>query len=144
MLEDRNEIVINATREAIWRVLIDIEHYTEWNPLLCEGKGTVALNNQIEVTAKSASKEMVLQCQVITFDPLSEVAWEFHIIAPFLFRAVHRFTLETLPDNQVRLIDREQFRGWMVPLHAKEIKTDSRDGMAAMDKALKEWVEVSV
>lgn len=141
MIENRNEIIINASRDAIWKALTDIEHYPEWNPLLYEGKGTVKLGNKVEVSSKTPSHDIHFECEVTKFYPPNELVWKFHVGPSFIFRGEHRFKLEPLTENQTRLIDIEQFRGLMTPLQAKDLKTNGHDGMEAMDKALKKRAE---
>ena len=60
---------------------------------------------------------------------------------PFLFRGEHIFRLEQIDDQRVRFIDPEIFRGLLVPLQAKDLETNAKAGMVAMDEALKERVE---
>ena len=45
--------------------------------------------------------------------------------------------------NYVRFVDQEIFNGLLVPLQAKDIETNSRQGFEAMDKALKIRAEQS-
>jgi uncharacterized protein YndB with AHSA1/START domain len=39
MKENRNDVEIQASPEAVWEVLTDLEAYAEWNPQLYRGEG---------------------------------------------------------------------------------------------------------
>jgi hypothetical protein len=43
MKENRNEIEIQSTAESVWEVLIDLDKYPDWNPLLCCAEGKLGV-----------------------------------------------------------------------------------------------------
>ena len=141
MKENRNEVVINATADQVWDVLTDLERYSEWNPLLSRGKGKVELGETVVVDVKSAKKDMNLVCKVVKVEPKREFAWKFHVIHPILFRGVHSFQIEPLGENQVKFIDRETFKGLLLPTQIKDLTTHGLHAMIEMGKALKKRVE---
>jgi hypothetical protein len=141
MKENRNEVVINATADQVWDVLTDLESYSEWNPLLYRGKGKVELGETVVVDAKTATKDMNFVCEVVKIEPKREFAWKFHVVHPILFRGVHSFQIEPLGDYQVKFIDRESFKGLLLPTQAKDLTTHGLDAMIEMGKALKKRVE---
>lgn len=142
MKENRNEIVIDSTAEQVWLVLTDLESYAEWNPLLYRGAGKVELGEIVKVSAKTATKDMEFVCEVVKVVPYREFAWKFQVIHPILFRGVHIFQLEPLKDQKVKFIDREQFKGLLLPMQAKDLTTHGLDAMIKMGEALKKRVEV--
>lgn len=141
MKENRNEIVINASPEQVWQVLTDLEHYSEWNPLLYRGSGSVKLGETVVVDAKTATKEMNFVCIVTKAEPFKEFAWKFHVIHPFLFRGMHEFRIEPINEISVRFIDTETFQGLLLPTQAKDLTTNGLAAMIEMGKALKKRVE---
>ncbi|MBW6473244.1 MAG: SRPBCC domain-containing protein [Anaerolineaceae bacterium] len=141
MKENRNEIVINAPPEQVWQVLTDLEHYSEWNPLLYRGSGTVKLGETVVVDAKTATKDMNFVCKVIKVEPFKEFAWKFHVIHPILFRGVHALRIEPIDQETVTFIDTESFWGLLLPTQAKDLTTNGLTAMIEMGSALKERVE---
>jgi hypothetical protein len=95
----------------------------------------------VDITFRSASKEMTLHCTVIKAEPNRELCWKYHVILPGLFRGEHSFVIEPMGPNRLRFVDRETFNGLLVPLQAKDIDTKSRRGFEEMDKALKARAE---
>lgn len=142
MKENRNEIVIHATPQKVWQVLTDLEHYSEWNPLLYRASGKVEVGEVVELDAKTATKDMHFVCKVTKVEPLKEFAWKFHVMHPILFRGVHSFQIEPLGEHQVKIIDRETFKGLLLPTQAKDLTTHGLDAMVDMGIALKKRVEV--
>jgi hypothetical protein len=140
MKENRNEIELQATAEQVWQVLTDLDQYSEWNPLLYRGVGKVELGETVEVSAKTASKDMNFICKVTEVEPYHQFAWEFHVIHPFLFRGLHIFRLESIDQHTVKFIDREQFKGLLLPMQAKDLETNGLSAMVEMGEALKKRV----
>ena len=101
------------------------------------------MGEAVDITARSASKEMTLHCAVIKAEPNRELCWKYHVILPGLFRGEHSFIIEPMGTHRVRFVDREIFNGLLVPLQAKDIDTNSRRGFEEMDKALKARAEQS-
>lgn len=141
MKENRSEIEIQATPEQVWQVLTDLENYSDWNPTLYQGSGKVEPGETVEVSAKTATKDMDFVCKVVEFEPHSRFAWKFHVIHPILFRGLHRFQIEPLSDQRVKFIDQEQFEGLLLPMQAKDLTTNGLEAMVEMGKALKQRVE---
>ena len=141
MKENRNEIEIQATPERIWAVLTDLTKYADWNPLIYRAEGTVALGEKVKISAKTASNDVDLRCSVAKVEPNREFSWKFHVILPLLFRGEHIFRVEPIDEHRVRFIDREIFKGLLVPLQAKDLETNAKAGMIAMGEALKRRAE---
>ena len=141
MKENRNEIEIQATAMQVWRVLTDLEKYAEWNPLLYRGQGKVEIGKTVEVSARTASKDMNFVCEVVRVEPYQEFAWKFHVIHPFLFRGEHIFRIEPSGEQSVKFTDRELFEGLLLPMQAKDLTTNGLAAMVEMGKALKKRVE---
>jgi hypothetical protein len=136
MKENRNEIEIHATAEQVWQVLTDLDKYSEWNPLLYLGVGKVETGETVEVSAKTASKDMKFICKVTEVEPYRKFAWKFHVIHPILFRGLHIFQIETIDEHTVRFVDREQFEGLLLPMQAKDLETNGLSAMIEMGEAL--------
>jgi len=141
MLENRSEIEIHGTVEQVWDILVDLEKYSEWNPLLYQVSGTVAPGETVIAHAKTATKDMKFICKVSRYDPPHEFAWTFPVIHPILFRGEHIFRLEPLDEETVLFIDREWFKGLLLSTQAKDLSTNGLTAMIEMGQALKFRVE---
>jgi hypothetical protein len=143
MKELRTEIEIQASPEKVWQTLTRLDKWPEWNPFIHHAIGKAQVGEAVDITFRSASKEMTLQCLVIKAELNRELCWKYHVVLPGLFRGEHSFVIEPIGNNRVRLVDREIFNGLLVPLQAKDIDTNSRRGFEEMDQALKARAEQS-
>jgi hypothetical protein len=46
-------VIINASAEKVWEVLIDFRRYGEWNPFCVAAEGTLALGEPLKMTLKN-------------------------------------------------------------------------------------------
>jgi len=140
MKEVRSEIEIQAPPERVWQILTDFDKWSEWNPSLYRASGTAALGEQVTITFKGpGSKETNLCCTIQTLEKGRKWMWNFHAIAPFLFRGEHSFAIESSDGNRVRFEQREVFKGLLVTFLVNEAET--LRGYKAMDSALKARAE---
>lgn len=143
MLENHHEIKIYASSEKVWNVLVDLEKYAEWNPLLYKVTGKVALGETVIAHAKTATKDMRFVCKVTKVDPLHEFAWRFPVVHPILFRGEHIFRIDPVDESSVIFTDHEWFKGLLLPTQAKDLRTNGLAAMIEMGKALKIRAEES-
>ena len=143
MKELRTEIEIQASPEKVWKILTDLEKYPEWNPFIRHAIGKTEIGKTVDIDFAPDSKGLKLHCTVVVAEPNRQLCWNYHVIFPGLFRGEHSFCIEPMRDNQTRFIDREIFYGWLVPLQAKDIDTNTKRGFEAMDKALKARAETN-
>ena len=141
MLENRNEIIISAPLETVWDILVDLDKYSEWNPLLYQANGKVGVGETVIVYAKTASKDMKFTCEVTRMESFCEFAWRFPVIHPILFRGEHIFRIEPSGEEEIKFIDREWFKGILLPTQAKDLKSNGLMAMIEMGKALKDRAE---
>ena len=141
MKELCTEIEIQAAPEKVWQVISELDKYPEWNPFIHHVIGKAKIGEKVDVTFKTGSKEMTLHCIVTKVEPNRELRWKYHVGLNALFSGEHSFVIELIDADHVRFIDREVFNGWLVPLQAKDIDTNSKHGFEIMDQALKERAE---
>ena len=143
MKELRTEIEIQATPERVWQIMTDLDKYPEWHPY-ATAMGKVMVGEKVDLALKPATpteKGMLLHCKVTKAEANHEFRWKYFVGATLLFSGEHIFTIEPIDASRIRFIDREVFNGWLVPLQAKNIDTNTRASFVAMDKALKARAE---
>ena len=141
MMENRNELEIQATPEEVWDVLTDMGKHAEWNPLIYRAEGKIEVGHKVHLSARTASMDRNFGCLVVRVVPDREFQWNWHIGFPFLMKGEHVFRIESINEESVRFINSEIFKGVLVPLWRKDLATNAKDAMVAMDKALKDRVE---
>lgn len=136
------EIVINATADRVWTILMDFEAYPGWNPFIKSIIGTAKIGEQLKVTLQPKDKQpMQFSPQVIIHNKGKEFRWLGHLFVKGLFDGAHYFKLEPLNTNQTRLIHGEDFSGVMATPLLKMIGANTLEGFKAMNQALKTIAE---
>lgn len=142
MKQISTEINIDAPAPVIWSILTDFEQYPEWNPFITEVSGEAEENTRLRVRiVPPDSKGMVFKPTVIRSREAREFRWLGHLFFPGLFDGEHIFKIEPADEGKCRFIQREKFRGFLVPFLWSSLKTNTRRGFELMNEALKERAE---
>jgi hypothetical protein len=100
------------------------------------------VNNKIETKIEPPGKSpMIFKPTILKFDQNRELRWLGHLIIPGLFDGEHIFELNDNSNSTTTFVQREQFRGVLIPLFKKMLDINTRQGFELMNKALKERVE---
>lgn len=130
-------ITINADRKTVWKVFTDFEAYPSWNPFIKSISGTIALNQPFEAEIGNMKFKPTLK----VFSPHEEFTWLGRLLLPGIFDGRHSFVFIDNADGTTTLIQKEDFRGILVPFMKKKLNTEVLDGFEAMNARLKELVE---
>ena len=142
MLTLRTEIEIAAPPERVWDVLTDFSAFPRWNPFIRRIDGLLAPRMRLRVRIQPpGGRAMTFHPTVLRVDDARGFAWRGRTLVPGLFDGEHFFTLEPLGPDRVRLIHGEHFRGVLVPLLARTLRTTTREGFERMNAALKTRAE---
>ncbi|MCU1454224.1 MAG: Polyketide cyclase/dehydrase [Acidimicrobiales bacterium] len=138
-----HSIEIAAAPQAVWDVLMNTDAYSEWNPFLTMDRAPVAVGDRLSVTIRPGRRTMTFRPTVTAFEPRHELSWLGRVVAPGVFDGTHTLALEPLANGHTRFLQREIFRGALVPL-MKSVLRNTSDGFAAMNAALATRVETQV
>ena len=142
MFEITTHIDIDAGIPETWKVFSSFSGYPEWNPFIRAIKGDVAIGKKIEVMLQQPGmKLMKMKPKVLVFEKKKELRWIGHLGIPGLFDGEHVFRLVKNDNGSTRFIQKEIFRGLLVPLFIKMLDTKTRKGFELMNCSLKEIVE---
>jgi len=142
--ELRSEIEIEASAERVWRVLTDFDAYPEWNPFIRRVSGRPEVEERLVVRMRpSGTRGMTFRPTVMKVEPNRELRWLGHLLLPGIFDGQHIFEIEELERDRVRFVQREVFKGLLVPLLARSLDRDTQRGFEEMNRALRERIEVS-
>ena len=129
----------------VWQILTDLPAYADWNPLVVESAGEVAVGQGLVNRLQAPGG------RVMTFKPtVTEVAtgrvfeWLGRLLLPGLFDGRHRFELHPTPSGGTRFVHSEGFCGVLVPLMKRSLDRDSLAGFEAMNAAIKARAEARV
>jgi hypothetical protein len=142
MKQLHTEVEIEAPAERVWELLTNFASYPEWNPFIRSISGQPAPGERLEVRIEPPSgRGMTFKPKVLNADPNRELRWLGHLLVPGLFDGEHSLTIQPLEGNRIRFVQREAFKGLLVPLFARSLDTNTHRGFEEMNRALKERAE---
>lgn len=133
-------IVIDATPQVVWGILTDFQNYPSWNPFIKSLRGNVQVGERINAQIQ----QMKFKPTVLSFEAKKEFSWVGHLLFPRVFDGTHSFQLIANATGGTTFIHKESFRGILVPLMKKKLRTEIADGFHAMNQALKEKAEATL
>lgn len=141
-LEIKTEIVISATTEKIWTILTEFDEYSNWNPFIKSIEGKIEVGNRIIVQiAPPKAKKMTFKPKILTLNKNRELSWLGLLLFPGIFDGHHKFELKDNNNGTTTFTQSEIFKGILVPLFKKQLKTNTKNGFIEMNKKLKELAE---
>lgn len=135
------EIVIKASKDQVWSVLMDFKEYPKWNPFVTNISGSNQIGDKLVVSiAPPDGKKMIFKPKVTLNEENKCFAWLGHLLIPGLFDGRHIFRLEDLGPHETRFCHSEEFSGILVPLLGSMFPNVEK-GFQLMNQALKKQVE---
>jgi hypothetical protein len=133
------EIQIGAPPEQVWAVLTDLARYPQWNPLIREASGQLAVGNRLTLKSvhPSNGRLMTVRPKVLVADPGRELRWVASL--PGLMTGEHSFTLSSA-DGGTHLVQAETYRGLLAHMSDKVVSR-TRAQFHRLNRALKQQAE---
>ena len=143
------EIEIQASDEQVWNLLTDFASFPYWNLFIRQISGSLSEGAKLTVQFQPPGTDgMTFRPTVLTVEPNRKLRWLGHFLIPGLFDGEHSFIIEPLASDvydglrlRVRFIQQESFHGLLVPLLARRLNIDVRQGFEAMNQTLKTKAE---
>lgn len=138
-------IVIKAKAKNVFYALVDLKNYNCWHPnTLAEGK--VELGREIVLVVKVNNRTVKKTVLVTKINGDIALEWKAELINVFLLRRFltvsHRFLIEELGENNIKLINEEEFSlllSLLVFFFSSALKgryRDANEGLKAYCEAL--------
>lgn len=140
--EIKTEILINASPEKVWAILVDFDNYPNWNPFITSIKGQVKVGSKISARIElPGAKGMTFKPKVLAFETNKEFRWLGHLLFPGLFDGEHKFELIDNGNGTTTFIQSEKFKGILVPFFKKQLDNNTTNGFNEMNQKLKVLAE---
>jgi len=141
MKQIRTEILIDAPASTVWKILTDFDSYPDWNPFIKSFKGEPTKGKRFSVIIQLPdAKPMTFKPVCLELNDYKEFRWLGHLFIKGLFDGEHIFELSE-KNGKTTFIQRENFRGILVPLLWNQIHAKTRKGFEMMNEKLKEKAE---
>ena len=136
------EIIINASSESVWKILMDFKNYPNWNPFVKKISGSATVSKVLEIELQlKGKKAMKIQPKVIKNIHGKEFSWRGHLFIEGLFDGEHYFKVEKHGEDQSKFIHGERFSGLLSVPVLKIIEKNTLNGFISMNEALKKQTE---
>lgn len=127
----REELVVPATAEAVWRVLTDFDAYGEWNPYVTRAQGEVRLGATVRLRLEPRPDETeTVECELLTVKVARKLRWRCRKYAPGILDEEHTFRILRLGPDRVRLVYDGRFEGLLQPFADLDEKLSGYPRMA--------------
>jgi hypothetical protein len=134
------DIIINASAEKVWSILMDFEKYPEWNPFILSIAGKQQVGEELRVVLKNGDGTSVFKPKVVTLEKNTAFEW-LGKLPLGIFTGQHQFRIVKIVDGQVRFMHSEQFSGLLAGMIMKKIGEQTKKGFEGMNEALKKRAE---
>jgi hypothetical protein len=136
------EIIIKASPTVVWDILVDFEKYPAWNPFIKSIKGNAEQGKKITARLEPpGASGMTISPTLLAVRNYKELKWLGHLFINGLFDGEHIFELHENKDGSTTFIQRENFKGILVPLFTKLLDNNTREGFELMNQRLKDRAE---
>lgn len=130
-----HEIVINGSREKIWQILTDINHWNLWYPNISESKLEGLFEPNSIFRWKSGGATIISTLEEV--EPQYRISWTGKAIGT---QAIHVWILEP-HEKGVLVKTEESFEGWLVNLLRGMMQETLDTSLQSWLKHLKQKVE---
>lgn len=135
-------IIINANPAKIWSVLMDFDHYNDWNPFIQSIKYKNAEKDALKVVLNTGEgKTMMFESKVLKNEKNRLFKWEGKLLFKGLFDGTHSFELIEQANGTTAFVHSEKFSGILVPFLKKMILVQTKNSFEVMNEALKKQCE---
>lgn len=112
----REEMVIVAPRERVWRLLTEFEGYEHWNPFItrAEGEARIGETLHMRLEPRGADAEEV-DAEVLDVKVRRKVRWRSRKYLPGILDEEHTFRVLPEGPGRYRLVYEGRFEGLLQP-----------------------------
>ena len=141
--EIETKIEIAAPPDKVWRILVNIEDWQNWSPIIKRSKGKAEVGEALDITmVGGVDGEGPQYSPVITqLDAPRTLRWRAHMISEFMFTNDKVLELVATPEGS-RLVHKEVFTGLLSPLFCGQMEEGVPPMLKVMNEALKKKAEL--
>lgn len=143
MREIRTRVVIDSPPGVVWGILTDLRNYSAWNSFIPEAMGEVTPGATLRILIRPPGERVQkYRVRVLAVEPERCFRWLGHFHVPGLIDGDHVFEMHSSAPGRTEVVQRETFRGVLVPLVWKSfLDTKLRAGFEALNAGLKAAAE---
>jgi hypothetical protein len=137
----RVDLVIRAQRADVWNILVDLDSYGAWNPLIRSARGELVEGQTLDLTLAEPDGGMEdAEVEVTSVREGRKLRWKDRLFGPGVRDREYEIRLEPLEPGVVRVIAQEAYEGLLVPFESLD---GQHEELTSMLEALKTRAEES-
>jgi hypothetical protein len=136
-LKIENRTGIQAPSEVIWEILVDINHWGDWNPLYKQAEGEVRIGGKVAaVLALPEQEERIIRPVIVEWVPYEQIIWADKAWRGWV-QSTRYFEIEQLGKSACFFSNGELFDSTVARWYGDKYRRAMKKGFAAMSEALK-------
>lgn len=143
-MEIHTEIEINASADAVYKVLTDFASYGSWNPVITKIEGSPSVGGSVSFSLKAAPmiELPIPSCEVLVASG-RELRWRGPSIPvlDLVLTGEHYFIIQEAGEKKVRFVHGENFTGFAAKALEPLLQQRITESYSSMNRALKDRCE---
>ena len=142
MKELKTEMHISASPEKVWKVLMDLPNWKDWNPIVNKIEGQIEVGQELSITMsdKKGSDGKNYKSTITALDEGRRLSFIGVMLAKFLFSAERVIELKAT-EGGTHFTQIEIYNGLMVPMFWKKLSEHAHPMLTSMNEGLKKAIE---
>lgn len=133
------EIIIDASKEKVWSILMDFDTMPQWSKTLQKIKGDLSTGSRTKVNYIFKEKLREINHTMVDFEEGTQFGWSDTLI-PFA-KDHHIYRVEALPDGKSKFIQEDEVKGLTAALVVNMLMNEMIETYPAFNEALKQMAE---
>lgn len=135
-----SDIIINASKEEVWSVLVDFENMKEWSSTMVKITGEIKDGGNIQ-SHFSFGGQIWLADHIFLYKEGEYFGWSDPLTGDFIGNQDnHLFKIEAISENQTRFIQTDEFTGENASKHSLILARVAFDAYPKFNRELAERV----
>lgn len=135
-------VEINAPVEKVWQILVDFEHYPQWNPFTYRVETDLKVGSPVDLYVKLPSRGSRLQTEYIreVVEP-TKLSWGMEMGSKYLLTALREQYLTPISETRCSYYSTDLLQGGLTPIVKLLFAKSIQQGFNNMAYALKQRAE---
>ena len=138
----RTTFPVAANATTVWRILVDFERWSEWNPSVPSISGDARVGSALSLTlAMPRRPSAKVKAEITELDPERRFSWHGNVGGDRFFAGSREFEIDPQPDGTVLVTHVETVSGLFFPVFRTIMGSAIQEHHDNLNTALKERAE---
>jgi hypothetical protein len=112
----RAEIEIDRGIDPVWQILLDLDHYSDWNPFTPRAESTLEIGAPVRLDVRLRGAKLSRRVEIVSAAEPRRLCWGMTMGAPFLLKAERCQILTPIDEHRTRYLTEDRISGLLAPL----------------------------